>query len=1047
MHALRLALRALWWRRGLSVTILLIGVVSVTAAAVGPLYTRAAEESMLRDRLRSAPVSATGVEYAEPSGVGDTTAAELLADLAQAGPHDLDPYYSEAVLGVQTTDQVAIERPGKRIGSFVTRLLWRDGQCAHLQFLSGSCPEAPYDVAVSAATARTLGVRVGSVLVLGGLGGRTAEERPVVAGVYRPLDPRERYWYDGTPFDAHPPAEGRGASDVPTTLDSVFLTRAGVAVLRDGSPRATQQFLLDVDRVRLDDLARLRAKVAAAATFATAGSPFDTTGRPLGAEMTTSLLSLLKAVEGDRRVVRTSVPLVTLQLLLLTWFVLFLVVAGATEARAGEVALGKLRGLGPVAASALALGEPLLLLALALPIGLLLAFVATHLLTGALVPGTPVQIRGPVFLALAAVLVGGLVAAGLAVRRTLSLPVLEQLRRTAPDGRSRRSSAIDAVVIALAAAAVYQLVASGALVPGQGTELALLTPGLLALAAALVGVRLLPLLTRVWVRRTRRSGRIAAFLSLRQISRRPAGLRIVVLLAVAVALAAFAVDGWQVSADNRAARADQEVGAARVARVEARSTADLVAAVRRADPGGREAMAVSELVGSGGNGRVLAVDSERLTAVAAWRRGWAPEPLAELARRLRPATPPPIVLRGTRIALAATGSSLVLREPVTVVAGLQQGDREVQLPLGRLRAGEQVYRADVPFCVSGCRLRSITLQRPLGRFGSIEGALTLHGITMSGPRAEPVEAGFAVAGRWRAPLVQFVDPSRSPAASASPVPGGLTVAFSSTGGDAPEVDPVDGPDPLPAVLAADEPAEPYAAEPDALHGTGLDGSDILLRRVATSVVLPRTGRTGVLVDLTYADRLAAAGERPTEDQVWLAADASPTVLDRLRAGGVRVLSVQSAASRRTELDRSGPALALLLFLVAAAAALLLAVGAVVTSVYIGGRRRAYELAAMRTFGVGRSVLVRAGASEQLVLLGAGVLLGAAAGVVAATLALPAVPVYADRGVGPPLDFTPAWPTLAIVLGCAVAVLVLVSYAAASRLVGASLPDRLREAPA
>ena len=46
-----LLLRALWWRRGLSLATLLVAAITIGAGSLGPLYARAADESTLRDRL------------------------------------------------------------------------------------------------------------------------------------------------------------------------------------------------------------------------------------------------------------------------------------------------------------------------------------------------------------------------------------------------------------------------------------------------------------------------------------------------------------------------------------------------------------------------------------------------------------------------------------------------------------------------------------------------------------------------------------------------------------------------------------------------------------------------------------------------------------------------------------------------------------------------------------------------------------------------------------------------------------------------------------
>ena len=70
---------------------------------------------------------------------------------------------------------------------------------------------------------------------------------------------------------------------------------------------------------------------------------------------------------------------------------------------------------------------------------------------------------------------------------------------------------------------------------------------------------------------------------------------------------------------------------------------------------------------------------------------------------------------------------------------------------------------------------------------------------------------------------------------------------------------------------------------------------------------------------------------------------------RPRSAGAHV-GTETLAARRGELGRDAPSLALILSLVAAVLAALLAVGTVLATAYVGGRRRSYELAALRSLG-------------------------------------------------------------------------------------------------
>ena len=61
---------------------------------------------------------------------------------------------------------------------------------------------------------------------------------------------------------------------------------------------------------------------------------------------------------------------------------LFQVVSDTAEARGNEIALAKVRGRGPLSTLRFGLAEPLVLLLLAIPLGLLLAFGVVHLFAG-----------------------------------------------------------------------------------------------------------------------------------------------------------------------------------------------------------------------------------------------------------------------------------------------------------------------------------------------------------------------------------------------------------------------------------------------------------------------------------------------------------------------------------------------------------------------------------------------------------------------------------------------------------------------------------------
>src|SRR6185437_4190370 len=100
-----------------------------------------------------------------------------------------------------------------------------------------------------------------------------------------------------------------------------------------------------------------------------------------------------------------------------------------------------------------------------------------------------------------------------------------------------------------------ELEAGGVLDSGHPNPFAVVAPTLLAVAAAVLALRSLPLLARRVARWTRDSPRVATFLVVRQLLRRPGDARAVLLVEVAVSIAAFAVITWAGAGHNRSLRA------------------------------------------------------------------------------------------------------------------------------------------------------------------------------------------------------------------------------------------------------------------------------------------------------------------------------------------------------------------------------------------------------------------------------------------------------------------------------------------------------------
>ena len=1020
MESLRLALRGLRWRTGPSIAVLVVAIVAMAGAALGPLYAASAADSLVRDSLAMAQPVSTGVQTrGNIAGQTQFTPAQLRdAVAARAADPALDPWYRPGTMSLILHDGTPTDG-GRQLGD--AQVAWHRGQCGGVTMVEGRCPDGPHELMVSERTAKDSGLPIGSVVRLG-ISSEPVADTVTVVGVYDVATADPAVWGLDDPAQ-FAPARVEGP---PGRLDE-FVVDEQTMLDATTDVAAVSLRRLDAATVHLAELPALRSAVEKATAF----DPASVSAPGPRVLSISGMLDELDSLQPSLDAVSAAAFAVTAQLVLLAWFVLFLVVAATSDERAGEIALAKLRGMSRRSTLGFGLAEPVLLVVVALPIGLLLAWITDSVLTsGYLVPGSSVAITPTVLLALLVCFLGAVSAAALAARGILSAPVLEQLRRTGGRrARLVRSSAIDAAALALAAAGIYELKQGGS------DALALIAPGLIALAVGLLAVRLLPALARIEVARTRAKPSVASFLASRNVARRPGGLRVVVLLTLAVALAVFAVDGWTVAAANRGDVARAEVGASEVLHVRGSSPGELLAAVDAADPSGTQALAaVSSDNGSGG---LLAVDATRLAAVAAWDPAWAGSSRATVSEQLHPAQPAqPIELRGSLRLTAdylreAGDNPILFTVAVRAASGLSYEAR-----FGTLVPGTSSYAVDLPPCrTAPCTLSAFAFVHPidLPRTG-IEGSVVMTDVRDD---RGTVDLGASGPSTWRSGASSVVFPIDGGAQVEKAGKGELTVAVKMEGIDDAAVEVADHPLALPLLVGQDQPAQdtsgPFAVV------TGLDGRFVPATTTGRGV-LPRLLTQGSLADLTYAVDATGTGFDPLDYQVWL----SPTATPQTRAAVEKlgVVSRESVATTEAELSRSGPALALRLFLLAALVALVLAAGTLLANAYVVIRRRAYELAALRALGADRRVLVRSARREQVVLATTGTALGLVAGLITAAFALPALLGNGESGL--PVWLGPAWlPVLALVVIVLLA-LVVVADVGARRTVRDAVPDLLRQ---
>ena len=479
-------LRGLRQRAGLSAGILLVAIVAAAASTLGPAYDAAARTSVLQDSLHNqVPVTRTV----------QATNGGSLTDLAEGLAIQVNTVLAAQLGGTSTLRRLFLPpveavlaqvsaRTGTA-GGYQSPVTWRTDFCAHLTITEGTCPTAAGQVLVSRSYASAAGVKPGgTITTTSGYGTlRVTGEYAVPSVGELTSDP---YWLsaqcDDFIVEDPCPTEGGGSG---AQWDAVF---ASQATFNDASAvvegNATVLDTLNPAGVRSSDINALASAVNEVNA--------DLSLQADNISVTSSIPQLTGQVTSDWQTLDVPVFLISLQLLLLAWLLLFLIATEASEARAVEVALAKLRGYGRARTVAFGISELSLLLLTAFPVGALLGWAASAGLTRFLLrPGTPATLPWLAIAAAAVSTLGGFVAVIIAARRTIRRPVTEQWQRTSRDA-GRRGWLLDGVLLTGAVAGLAELLIGGNVSSTRSGSLGLLVPGLLGLAVAVVASRALP---------------------------------------------------------------------------------------------------------------------------------------------------------------------------------------------------------------------------------------------------------------------------------------------------------------------------------------------------------------------------------------------------------------------------------------------------------------------------------------------------------------------------------------------------------------------------
>lgn len=986
-------LRGLWWRRWASLVLVLCTVVTVAGAAAGPLWGRAAQASLLARTTQDARVSELAwtvsgstsaysgltVEAPEPATVVDDvrTAAAL--------PPDLDARFDRAteVLSTPRRLQVSPVRtlldgtvvPDPEVLAPLGRLVAREGACERLDLVAGACPAATTDLLLSDRSAALLAVTAGDRVQVPELGQEAVaagdpDDPPGlvrVAGVYavESVEVDDRFWFDSEDLEFAPPTSA-GGDPVPARLDAVLVTPDLLLSLQVLGVQVRQERVLRPGAVGLEDADRVAARldgqveqVASSTRTVEAAAPAATT---------------LRSTAPGRALVADTATFVGLQVVVLGWVVLLGLVATSIASRDTEMAQAKLRGLRGRRLALHVLAEPVVLVVVAVPVGVLTSWVGVRLIADrVLLPGTPVVAPPLLWWVLAATTAGALLACVLSARRSWRVPVAEQLRReTPPPGTA--GPVVLAVVSTLAGVGLALV-----LTLGRGAQVALpalLTPVLVGLAAGLLTGALVQAVVRTAAGRTHR-WRLAPYLAVRQLAGRRATTWTTALVTAATAVSGFAAGAYVVTAGQREAQARIDVGADRVVHVAPGPVDRLLAATQEVDPTGRWAMAAVQR-GTGDEGTVLAVDATRFGVASGVPGGDLARPGA--LDELVPAdVPEPLVVRGGTATVVVAGSAFQVNEQPEGAAPVRLGvqlrvltdDGDVRSTvLGVLDGGPQTLTAAVPDCRTGCTVAGVRFLRVEGT-GPVAGAVTLLSLEVGATTAPFVD------GEWRSVRIDESVPDSTPAGSLRPVGGvddGLAVQFTAGPSVTPGVVRRDIPTELPAVIGARTDLDLIGTR-DLVEGSTLEGESLPLSVAGTTPVLPRAP-AGTVVDLELVARADPPRSVTLDHQVWLSPAAPADAVDRLAAAGLRVVELETRADRRAELDAAEPARAQLLLIAAGLAVLLAGVAGVATALAGAARRRAAEGAALRAMAAPPATVRLSAVLEEAMVLVPGALVGA-----------------------------------------------------------------------
>jgi len=939
--------RGVQWRAGSLIFLFLIAVIALGGAALGPLYLRAARNSVLVQGIATKPVYTTGVTV-----VSDKFASQpTLESVLNATPRAPD---GAKVVGTPIYSVVA----GGEVdnGEYLADLYYRSHMCHHVVISAGVCPSGAHAIMVSTRSAKGAGWHLGQVIKVGFLGQGftpTHVTKYRIVGLYVAPTVLTPYWWGNNVF-----TYGSG----PHALDAFFASPSAM-------PKAVSFAALQAPIVKRE------FRESTTPAILSALRRYESLAAFHGYDYATGLGKVVAAINATQSEMGTAVDSILVELVLVGLLVISVVTFGLVSSRKAEIRLAQLRGVKRRTMFVRVVIEPIIVLVAALPVAALGAWLLVNVLDDRWFYGKlPVAFVNSTWVMLGIAGVGGVIAVAIAAGLSMGGRSLIE-SRSSVSRRSRARVAIDAVVIAVAVAAVVEVIT----IPSSPTRidpLVAMLPFALAVGATVAMVYVALGVLTVLIGLSHSGRPLEVFLATRQLRQRGGMLRQAIPVGLALSLVAFGAATASVLSNHRSTVVGYEVGAARVLDVSTPANLGLIPAVDEADPGGTEAMA-AELY-SAPSGKTLAVQASRLAAVASWPTATKIIPVQVVARRLeRDGAPlPPVVTGDTLTIRARVQGSHIPADAVSVVLQVYSAAQgtPVQYSVGLTHNWITETFSLGPACASetcyfeGVGVTSIVFENVVVDVASVSSGSHLLASASNGPTLVGYQ-GTAVSRAPQEIRIHVID------------------------GDAPLAAVVKSyPQKLPTVASASSAATFAGTAYGGLSNTidGLDGNSIQVKEAGSLASLPELGNNGDLVDLTLAE-LSQSSVSNAAEQVWVAPHAAATIEAHLRHEGVDILSVNSAPVLVRDAARGPLGLSYNLFGLAGALAGMIAILGLIYALIQDGRGRLAEFAAMRVLNISRTSLTVSLALEALLTVGFAFVSGAIAAAIAVMLTVPRLP--------------------------------------------------------